>query len=324
MYSALFGLIATAGLFASLLSAIAAAQPFPSKPIRVVVPFPPGGIDTPMRLIASRMQQELGQPVIVDNRAGANGVIGSEYVARSAPDGYTLLWGTSSTLVTAVFLQKNLPFDPVKDFTPLTIVYAGVEALGVPASSPFRSVRDLIDYVRRNPGKLSYSSSGIGSAYHLDIELLKLAAGIDMLHIPMKGTGPSLQELIAGRVDVAVVGWANARPVVEAGKLRVIALIDSKRYAKLPDVATVAEAVPSFVKAPSWIGMVGPAGLPRPVQDRLHRAIVTATRSPEPARYFEDGGANVILNNPEEFAAVLRQDLALTGKAIAALGIKPE
>jgi tripartite-type tricarboxylate transporter receptor subunit TctC len=312
------------GLCATFFTAIAAAQAFPSKPIRVVVPFPPGGIDTPMRLIGARMQQELGQPVIVDNRAGANGVIGSEYVARSAPDGYTLLWGTSSTLVTAVFLQKNLPFDPVKDFTPLTIVYAGVEALGVPASSPFRSLRDLVDYARRNPGKLSYSSSGIGSAYHLDGELLKLAAGIDMLHIPMKGTGPSLQELVAGRVDVAVLGWANGRPTVEAGKLRVIALIDAKRYEKLPDVPTVAEILPGFIKAPSWIGMVGPAGLPRPVQDRLHRAIVNASRSPETAKYFEDGGSNVILNTPEEFAAVLRADLAHTGKAIAAVGIKPE
>src|SRR3954466_10761852 len=168
----------------------AAAQTFPSKPIRVIVPFPPGGIDTPLRLIGPRTQEHPGQPIVIDNRAGANGVIGSEFAARSAPDGYTLLWATSSTLVTAVFLQKSLPFDPVKDFTPLTIVYGGVETLSVPASSPYRTLRELIDEAKRNPGKLTYASSGVGSAYHLDGEFLAQAIGAPMLHIPTKGTGP--------------------------------------------------------------------------------------------------------------------------------------
>jgi tripartite-type tricarboxylate transporter receptor subunit TctC len=311
-------------LLGALLALPVAAQVFPSKPIRVVVPFPPGGIDTPMRLIGPRMQEQLGQPIVIDNRAGANGIIGSEVAARSSPDGYTLLWVTSSTLVTAVFLQRSLPFDPVRDFTPLTIVYGGVETLSVPASSPYRTLRDLIDDAKRNPGKVTYSSSGIGSAYHLDGEFLAQALGAQMLHVPTKGTGPMLQEVLAGRADWSVVGWNNAKPMVEAGKLRVLALIDAKRYPKLPDVATVAETVSGFVKAPSWIGMVAPAALPRPLQLRLHDAIVKASRAPEPTKYFEDGGANVILNTPEEFAAQLRQDLDLTGKAIARSGIKPE
>ena len=248
----------------------------------------------------------------------------SEHVARSAPDGYTLLWTTSSTLVTAVFLSKSLPFHPVRDFTPLTVVYAGVEALAVNPSLPVRSVAELVDYAKRNPGKLSFGSSGVGSAYHLDGELLKLAAGIDMVHVPYKGTGPVLQELVAGRINVAVLGYANAHQMVSTGKVRVIALIDPVRYSKLPEVPTVAETLPSFVKAPSWIGMVAPAGLQRAVQIRLHEAIVRAAKAPEPAKYFEDGGSRVILNTPEEFTALLRRDLDMTGKAVKAVGIKPE
>ena len=313
--------------FAAVLAAVslsAMAQSFPAKPIHVIVPFPPGGIDTPMRLLGPFMQQDLGQPVVIDNRAGANGIIGSELVARSAPDGYTLLFGTSSTLVSAVFLSKNLPFDPVKDFSPITIAYAGVETLSVNSSVPLNSVKELVDYAKRNPGKLAYASSGIGSAYHLDGELLKLAAGIDLVHVPYKGTGPALQDLVAGRIEVGFPTYGNVRPFLTSGKVKVLALIDANRYSGLPAVPTVAETLPTFVKAPSWIAMVGPAGLPRAIQMRLHDSIVKAANTPEVRKVLEDGGSQLVLDTPEEFAAQLKSDLERTGAIVKALGIQPE
>ena len=218
------------GLLLAAVATVAAAQVFPTKPVRVVVPFPPGGVDVLARVVTNKLGELTGQPFVLENRAGANGIIGSELVMRAAPDGYTLLVTTSSTMVTSVFLSKNVPFDPVKDFTPIGAMYEAVQLLAVRTGLPVNSVRDLVEYARRNPGKLTYATSGIGSAFHFMGEAFKQLTGTDILHVPYKGTGPVAVALIAGEVDMAFPSYGNLSGNV--AKLKVLGVTDAKRYAK--------------------------------------------------------------------------------------------
>ena len=246
-YPAMMCLLAVLGAF----SAPVFAQGFPIKPLRMVIPFPPGGIDTQARVLAQKMADDLGQPVVVENRAGANGNIGSENVARSAPDGYSMLFTSSSTMIIGPFVSKNAPLDPFKDFTPILNVYESTQTLAVPTSLPVNSVKELVAHARRNPGKLSYSSSGVGSWVHLTAEVFKQVSGTDIVHVPYKGTGPMVADLAAGRVEVSFPSYATAQNFLAAGKVKIIALAAPARYSGLPEIPTIGETFPAFQRPPT-------------------------------------------------------------------------
>ena len=302
------------------------AQTYPSKPIHLVIPFSSGGasLDTVARLIGTRMSEGLSQPIIVDNRPGANGMIGSQSVARTAADGYTLLFTSTSTHVTAVFLSKSLPYDPVKDFTPISAAVEPVTVIAVHPSVPAQTVAQLMEYAKKNPGKLSYSSSGIGSVFHLTGELLKQAAGIDMVHVPYKVNQQSVTDAVSGRIDVLLNTVLIALPQTKAGKLRMLAVMEGRRFSGLSDVPTIGETLKGFEKPSSWFGYFGPAGLPPPIVARLHGEIVKALGHPEVRARLEEVGMSVIGNTPEEFALLMKRGFDVYGRAVKLAGVEPE
>ncbi|MFM9967763.1 MAG: Bug family tripartite tricarboxylate transporter substrate binding protein [Burkholderiales bacterium] len=303
------------------------AQSFPSKPIRLIVPFPPGGVDITIRLIQNQMSEDLGQPIVLENRGGANGFIGSELVAKAAPDGHTILATTSSTLIAGPLVSANTPFDPIKDFTPITMVYLTISALGAKASLPVNSVRELVDYAKKNPGKLSYGSSGIGSAQHLDGETFKLVAGTDIVHIPYKGGGPQAQGLVSGEIDVSFQPLQQLRPFMSGGKIKLLAFYNGPRPADLTNLPDLADAQSGFKAGPGFIGLLGPAKMPAPVLARLNSAAVKAITAPDTRAKLEANGAIIVAGTPESFAADLKSGLEGTRKYVEALkarGIKFE
>jgi tripartite-type tricarboxylate transporter receptor subunit TctC len=300
------------------------AQTFPVKPIRVVVPNPAGGIDSYARVFQPKFVEIIGQQMLLENRPGASGAIGGENVARSAPDGYSLLFATSGVMVTGPFLNKSLPFDTVRDFAPISILLEPVEVLAVHAALPFKSVKDLIVYAKSNPGKLTFGSSGMGSVPHFDGELVKGAAGIDMLHVPYKGIAQIIPELVAGRIDVAYPGIGSVMPHVTSGKVRMLAVLAPTRFARQPDVPSITETLPGFRPAPLWFGMFAPAATPRPIVQRLHSAFVAALNSPEVRANYESSGFRVIGSSPEELSARMKADSELTAGLVKAIGLKPE
>ncbi|OGA01959.1 MAG: hypothetical protein A3H35_04120 [Betaproteobacteria bacterium RIFCSPLOWO2_02_FULL_62_17] len=301
----------------------ALAQSYPVKPVRVIVPFPPGGADVTLRLVQPAWQEELGQPVVIENRAGANGIIGTDYMTKQPADGYTLVWTASNPIVTGpVTTPRETTYDPVKDITHVSKLMAGVVTIAVPASLPVNSMREFIDYAKRNPGKLSFASVGIGSSQHADGEILKLRAGIDMLHVPYKGFGQVLPDLVAGRVQLAFIAYLSAVQQVNAGKLKLLA-VTTRPYARLPGVPVVDELVPGFERLPVWSASVhAPAGLPRPVLNRVHGSLSKILTGTELRKKFEDDGYIVTLNTPEEFAAEVKASLAKTAELIKLSGLQ--
>ncbi|HEX9466606.1 MAG TPA: tripartite tricarboxylate transporter substrate binding protein [Alphaproteobacteria bacterium] len=306
--------LATAILSAS--PAAAAAQDFPSKPIRVVVPFAPGGADVSLRVMQARLQELLGQPIVIDNRPGANGFVGADMVARAAPDGYTLLHTSSTTIVTAPLVTRTAPFDPRRDFTPITRVITGMRAVVVRKSLPVASLRELVAEARRHPGKLSFASNGVGSGQHLDGESFNLAAGIEMTHVTYKGVGPIVQALLAQEVDVSFSSVQAIVPVL--AEVKPLAVYDGRppALAALPDVT---EVVPGFHALPIWIGLLGPAGLPGPMLARLSRATVAAIRSPDVTAKIAQFDNLIGANSPDEFAAEIRTGIADAAQLIKTL-----
>ncbi|MSQ73763.1 MAG: tripartite tricarboxylate transporter substrate binding protein [Betaproteobacteria bacterium] len=294
------------------------SQAFPSKPIRIVVPYAPGGVDLSIRMMQKAMSDELGQPVVVENRPGANGTIGAEHVARSAPDGYTLLAAVGSNLIAGPLLASKPPFDPIRDFTPITMVFGTAFTLVVKTSLPVTSVAELIEFAKRNPGKLSYASTGVGSLGHIDGENLKLITGIDMVHIAYKGFGPMVQALLAQEIDIGWISTQSISPLVSSGKARPIAMNLGKRPANFPNIPDLSEVVPGFRAIPTFVGVLGPAGLPRPVLMRLNAAAVKAIHSPEVRSKLDEAG-DVLGNSPEEFSAILAAGIDTASKAIRAL-----
>ncbi|OFZ96865.1 MAG: hypothetical protein A3H35_01310 [Betaproteobacteria bacterium RIFCSPLOWO2_02_FULL_62_17] len=319
-YPAMMCLLAVLGAF----SAPVFAQGFPIKPLRMVIPFPPGGIDTQARVLAQKMADDLGQPVVVENRAGANGNIGSENVARSAPDGYSMLFTSSSTMIIGPFVSKNAPLDPFKDFTPILNVYESTQTLAVPTSLPVNSVKELVAHARRNPGKLSYSSSGVGSWVHLTAEVFKQVSGTDIVHVPYKGTGPMVADLAAGRVEVSFPSYATAQNFLAAGKVKIIALAAPARYSGLPEIPTIGETFPAFQRPPTWIALFGPAAMPQPVLRRLATAGQKALESAELRSFYAKSNAVIVGGTPEDLAATMRSDWDITARLVKTLGIKPE
>ena len=310
---------------AALLEDRAWAQPYPSKPLKVALPFPPGSTaDTSARLIGAKISEKLGQPVLIENRVGAGGSIGATLVARAAPDGYTLLFTTPSTHVIAVFLSRNLPYDPVKDFTPITAAMDSFQSLAVGMAGPAASLQELVEFARRNPGKLTYGTAGIGTEFHLAGELFKKAAGVDILHVPYKSAVMALPDMVAGQISMSFSTVSAQLPFLRAGKARILGILNTGRNPDLPDVPTVAEIVPAFEKPPAWQGFFGPAGLPRPIVQRLNTEIKAALATPDVRRHLDANGQRAIGNTPEEFAAMIKKGLEDTAQAIKAAGIKPE
>ena len=299
------------------------SQTFPTKPIRVVVPFPPGGTDAVARLFSNEVGAGLGQPIVIENRAGANGMIGSEYVARAAPDGHTLLFGTASTHVTPIFLSKNLPYDPVKDFTPISMAVDAMFFVTVRAEMGVNSMRELIDMAKRNPGKLTYSSSGIGSINQLLAEQFKRLAGVDILHVPYKGAAPAQQALLAGDVSLFFSG-SSTQTLVQSGRLKHLAVLDDRRFAIFPDVPSINDTLPDHTRIAVWSGFFGPPGLPQPIVSRLNAEIVKVLKTAEVQNRLTSAGVRVIGDTPAEFRDKITRDIALVGKVVEAVGIKPE
>jgi tripartite-type tricarboxylate transporter receptor subunit TctC len=324
MNSRNFSLLSIAIVICAFATNSAIAQSYPRKPIQAVVPFPPGGSDATFRIVSAKMSEDLGRPIVVINRPGASGVIGSEYVARAEPDGYTILLTTSSTMITRKLLSKSTPFDPLKDFTPIAQVYESVLTLTVHPSVPAKSIEELIAHAKRNPGKLTFASIGTGSAYHLDGEILKKTAGIDMIHVPYKGTGPVMTALLGGEVHVAFPSLSNIGDMHEAGRVRILAFLDPTSFPGMSHIPSINRAVPGFTKATNWIGLFGPAGMPKSVVARLNASVRTALEAPSVRKTLESRGVLIRPSSPEELAQRMRKDLVETGNLIKELRIPTE
>lgn len=303
----------------------ARAQSYPSKPVTMVVPFPAGGTtDIVARLVAAKLSEAWGQPVIVDNRAGAGGNIGSAMVAKAAPDGYTLLMGTVGTHAINASLYAKMPYDVVKDFQPITNVAAVPNMLVVYPELPVKTVKELIDYGKKNPGKLNMASSGNGTSIHLAGELFKVMTGVQMEHIPYKGSAPALTDLMGGQVQVMFDNMPSALPHVKAGKLRAIAVTTATRSPAMPDLPTIAEAgLPGF-EAASWFGMLAPAGTPKDIVAKIHGDVVKLAKTTDLSEKLTQQGAAPVLNTPDEFAAYIKAELAKWEKVVKASGAKAD
>jgi len=304
---------------------LAGAQTFPTKPVRIVVPFPPGGpSDYAARILSAKLVEPLGQPVIVENRAGAGGALGTEAVARTAPDGHTLLIGNTGTLTVLPHLQAKLGYDPMRDFTPISNLIGGPSFLLVHPSVPAKTLRDLVALAKRQPGKLTYASTGVGQIAHMNGELLKQLAGIDVLHVPYKGSGPVMPDLLGGQVMITFSTSADNLSVVKAGRVRLLAVTGKERLAMIPDTPTMAEAgVPGF-ESLNWNGIVGPARLPREVAERLNRELVRAIKSPDIIEKVAALGNFVIGDAPEQFAAYIRTESEKWARVVRQANIRIE
>ena len=323
-----FRVIATIlfGLCVLAVHGSASAQSWPAaKPITIVVPVPPGpSVDMIARLVAPKLSEALGQTVIVDNRSGANGTIGSALVAHAAPDGYTLLAATPASHVTAVHLMKNLPFDPVKDFTPLMAAVQPATALIVNAELPVNSVQELIAYAKANPGKLSYGSSGIGSVFHLTGELFNRIADVNITHVPYRGVSQPMQDVAAGHIQLLHISLSSARGALASGKARVIAILEPTRYGKLPNVPSISETLPAFRKPSTWFGFFGPGNMPPEIVNRLNAEMRKAITAPEVRAKLEDSDLTIIADTPAEFAVLQKEGIEQFGEIIKAAGISPQ
>jgi tripartite-type tricarboxylate transporter receptor subunit TctC len=307
-----------------LAAASAHAQSWPSRPITIIVPFSPGPLDVVARWVAPKLSDALGQPAVVEHKPGANGAIGSSFVVRAEPDGHTIMAGTVGTHVTSVHLTKNLPYDPIKDFTPIAAAVEPVTCLAVHASVPANSVSELVAYAKSKPGELSYGTSGVGSVFHLMGELFNQTAGVKIQHVPYRGVGPAMQDVIAGHIPIVFTSLSTALPNLEGGRIKILAVLEPERFSKRPDIQSIAETLPAFRKPSSWFGFLGPAGMPRPVVARLNAEIIKGLNAPDVLPKLEDSGYAVIGGSPESFGALIKDGIERYGAIIKAAGIQPE
>ncbi len=317
-------------MFACALAALAGAAPgpglaqgYPSRPIRLVVPFPPGGsLDVVARAIGQKLTAAWGQPVVIDNRPGAGGNIGADLVAKSAPDGYTILEGALSTHAVNVSLYSKLPFDPVRDFAPITLVATTPNVLVVNSAFPVNSVPELIAYAKAHPGALSFGSGSNGSAGHLAGELFKAEAGVDMVHVPYKGAAPALQALLAGDTQLMFDNLANSMPQLKAGKLKALAVTTAKRSALAPDLPTLAESgLPGF-DIYTWWGLLAPAGTRPEIIAKWNAEVTRILGAPEMRAFFAQEGAEPAPTTPDAFAALIRSETTKYARIVKASGAK--
>ncbi|MFJ4293105.1 Bug family tripartite tricarboxylate transporter substrate binding protein [Cupriavidus sp. NPDC089707] len=313
-----------AALAMCLAAPAGASEAWPQKPITLIVPWAAGGsTDILARVLSEHLTRSLGQPVIVDNKPGASGNIGSAMVARARPDGYTLLVGSMSTHAMNPALMSNMPFRGVDDFTPLGLLAYVTNTMVVHPSVPAQNVKELVAYAKANPGKLAYASAGPGSTNHLSAVLFEKMAGIQMLHVPYKGGAPAVVDTVAGQTQLLFSAGTQTLPHVKAGKLRLLAVTESKRSPLLPNVPTVAETLPGYELA-VWYGAFGPKGMPAELTARLNREINTVMALPEVKAKMNAIGVETATSTPQQFATILRRDADRYGKLIRELGIQGE
>lgn len=316
-------LICIAGLAGAAAHHAACAQAYPARPVRTIMTVA-GGADVLARLVAQKLGDALGQPVVVESQSGAGGAIGAEMVARAAPDGHTIMLAAASTLVMHRFLSKYTRFDPIKNFTPITRAAETILLVVSNPSLPVNSMRELIDYARRNPGKIFYGTSGVGTAHHLSAEMIRAVTGIQWVHVPYKGGPPVLTDLMGGQIHVGFTILATMKPFMDGGKIKVLAVNNSSRYPVIPDVPTVSEQVPGYEPPPTWMAYFGPAGLPQPVANRLHDELARIIGLPEVRSKAQDIGFVAGASSPGEVTEMMKRNFATVEKMVKAAGIEPE
>jgi len=299
------------------------AQTFPSKTITFIVPFPPGGVTDPVaRMVGAKMAESVKQPVVVENKPGASGIIAAEFVKRAPADGHTLLMGFTGSHSVNPSLYSKLPYDPVKDFQPVTVLISTKHVLVVPAESPAKSVADLVALAKKSPNGLTFASQGVGAGGHLLGEMLKARTGTNLSHVAYKGSAPALQDMLANRVDLFFDAIVTSLPHIKDGKLRALAVASPTRAAVLPDVPTMAEAGFPGIEMDQWFGMFVPSGTPAPVVAKLHDELVKAVRSPEVSNKITSQGLDVVTTTPDQFAALMKDDAVRLGKVVKESGAK--
>ncbi len=308
---------------AAALSPVAWAQGWPARSVRVIVTFPPGGTpDIYGRVMAAELSRTWNQPVVVENRSGAGGTIGTDYVAKSAPDGYTLLFAADASITIAPHLYSKIPYDPVRDFAPIVNVTAGPFVLMANPAFPASNVKELIALVRAQPGKISYASSGAGGQQHLAMESIRAMAGnMDMIHIPYKGFGQGIADVLANQVPLIFGGITASIQLTQSGKLKALGVTGPKRAKALPNVAAIAETLPGF-DITAWYGFMAPAGTPREIVNKVHDDSVVIVRRPDFLARLDRDGIDPVANTPEEFAAQIKTDLARWAIVVKAAGAK--
>jgi tripartite-type tricarboxylate transporter receptor subunit TctC len=310
-----------AACIALLVPALAAAQGWPSRPVKMVVPFGAGGTtDVVARLLGQKLAELWGQPVVVENRTGAGGNIGADMVAKSPPDGYTLLMASGSILTANPYMYKSLPFDAVRDFVPITNVASGPQVVAVGPTSTFKDLRELIAFAKANPKQVTYGSAGIGTQTHLAAENFAYTANLDMVHVPYKGETFAMTDLMGGQIQMATPNLGAAINLIQQGKLRALAVTSRERMPQLPDVPAAAETLPGFENA-GWFGLLAPAGTPREVIDRVHRDSARVLLSDEFKAKLAQQGMVPVANTPAEFAAAIREESQRWAKVIRERGL---
>ena len=309
----------------SMMTTVAHAQDYPSKPIRLIVPYPAGGTtDILARLCAIQLGQRLKQTVVVENRAGASGAIGSAEVARAAPDGYTLLMATASSHGINSAVYKKLPYDAVKDFAPVTMVASTPNIIVVNPSVPAKDLKELIALAKSQPGKLNFGSTSLGGSPHMSAELLKMMARVDMVHVPYKGAAPMLSDLLGGQIQIGFDNLPSTINFVRTGKVRAIAVTTPQRWPGAPDIPTVAESGLPGYEVSGWFGLLAPAGTPKAILDTLQQTVAAAVKDPEVAKHMLELGAQPIANSPDVFAAQIKFEVEKWHKVVQATGVKVE
>ncbi len=308
-----------------IIRSAAAADGYPARPIRWVMPYPAGGsFDTVSRAFAQRLGERLGQQVVVDNRTGAGGTVGAEIGAKSPPDGYTIVAGGEGTLVVSPILRKNLPYDPLKDFSPITQLASINYILFAHPSAPFRTVQELIAMAKAKPGQLNYASGGTGSAPHMLAELFKYRTGTNLQHVSYKGSSPAINDVLGGHVQLMFTGLPSVLAQLQAGKLRGIAVTSRERLASVPDVPTFIESGVKNFEASPWYGALAPAHTPKPIVDRLYREFAAVLKEPAILEFLNRGGVQPVGSTPAEFAAHIRHELKEWKEVISRAGIRAD
>jgi tripartite-type tricarboxylate transporter receptor subunit TctC len=314
-------LVAVAVLCLAMAVRVAHAQEYPTQPVKIVVPYAAGGgTDAMARYFAKGLEQRLGQPFVIENRGGSGTTLGAAAVARAAPDGYTILIGTSSTYAIAVSLYKRLPYDPAKDFAPLALLAEVPFVLIVNPSLTVNSVMDLVRLLKSKPGEMTYGSGGVGSQHHVNAELFKTMAGIDMRNVSYRGGGPALQDVVAGHIPLMFGDVGQVLELHRAGKVKALAVTTSRRIESMPDVPTMSEAGITGYEANAWQAMVAPAGTPAPIVAKLNKAILDIVNTPETRKHYLDLGIQPKGSTPEELGAYIKSEIVRWGKVVAAAG----
>jgi tripartite-type tricarboxylate transporter receptor subunit TctC len=318
-------LVRAIAVAATLMAAAVLAENYPSRPVRLIVPFAPGGTtDIIARVVTSRVQPNFGEPMIVENRAGAGGVIGANETAKAVPDGYILGVATVSTVATAPVMQPNVPYDPITDFTPIINIAATPNVIEVNPSFPARDYKGFIAELKKNPDKYSYASTGTGSITHMQMELFKAQTGTSILHVPYKGAGPALNDVLAGQVPILLDNLPSSLPYIKLGRLIPIVVAAEKRVAALPDVPTLAEVGLPTVNRVAFYGIYGPKGLPKEVVAKVHDAVKQTLDDPQVRARIEDTGSTIVGNTPEQFAQQIKAEYEVYKGLAEAQHLKPE